>query len=76
MIRVCISTHKEFRKTVKSAKHTFFDDHIADISEKNACPWNLMSWVKEHKNPPSEAIHYNGEPCHELGQLWNTLHST
>ena len=35
-----------------------------------------MDWVKEHKNPPCEAIQHNGQPCHNLDQLWGALHST
>jgi hypothetical protein len=41
---------REFRSTVKKAKHEFFDERIKDTSEKNARPWDLMSWVKERKN--------------------------
>ena len=36
----------------------------------------VCGWIKERKNPPSEAIQFNGEPCHELGQLWGALHGT
>ncbi|KAJ2927540.1 hypothetical protein H1R20_g9555, partial [Candolleomyces eurysporus] len=35
-----------------------------------------MEWVKERKNPPCEAIQFEGQPCHNLGNLWNALHST
>jgi hypothetical protein len=35
-----------------------------------------MAWVKERKNPPCEAIQFNGQPCHELGDLWDALHNT
>jgi hypothetical protein len=34
-----------------------------------------MAWVKERKNPPCKDIQFNGQPCHELGNLWNTLHN-
>ncbi len=33
-------------------------------------------WVKQRKNPPCEAIQKDGEPCHDLEQLWDALHST
>ena len=35
-----------------------------------------MNWIQERKNPPTEAIQHNGEPCVELDQLWEALHST
>ncbi len=35
-----------------------------------------MEWVKQRKNPPCEAIQKDGEPCHDLEQLWDALHST
>ncbi|RXW14702.1 hypothetical protein EST38_g11150 [Candolleomyces aberdarensis] len=28
------------------------------------------------QEPPCEAIQFNGEPCHELGDLWDALHKT
>ena len=49
---------------------------IKDISETDKRPWDLMDWVKERKNPPCEAIQYNGQPCHNLDQLWGALHGT
>jgi len=35
-----------------------------------------MNWINKHKLPAIEAIKYNGQQCLELGDLWNTLHST
>jgi len=35
-----------------------------------------MNWVNKHKLPTIEAIKYNSQQCLELGNLWNTLHST
>ena len=67
-------TRSAFRKATKAAKREFFDDRIKDISETNMRPWDLMDWVKERKNPPCEAIQYNGQPCHELSKLWEALH--
>ena len=34
----------------------------------------LMNWVKKHKLPTIEAIHYNGHPCIELSDLGQALH--
>ncbi|RXW16893.1 hypothetical protein EST38_g8968 [Candolleomyces aberdarensis] len=74
-----VENHKVFRSAVKTAKRKFFDERIEEIATTNKCPWDLMDWVKElkeRKNPPCEAIQFNGEPCHELGNLWDTLHNT
>ena len=65
-----------FKQTVKSAKRAFFDDRISKIANSNKRPWDLMDWVKEHKNPPCEAIQFNGAPCHDMPSLWEALHST
>jgi len=35
-----------------------------------------MEWVKQCKLPACEAIQYNGQSCHEMDNLWNTLHNT
>ena len=32
-------------KATKRAKRKFFDDRIAEISEKTKRPWDLMDWV-------------------------------
>ncbi|KAJ3568088.1 hypothetical protein NP233_g5944 [Leucocoprinus birnbaumii] len=32
--------------------------------------------MKQHNLPVCEAIAYNGEPCHNMGSLWDVLHST
>ncbi|RXW14774.1 hypothetical protein EST38_g11077 [Candolleomyces aberdarensis] len=71
-----VENHKAFRSAVKAAKREFFDERIEEIATTNKHPWDLMDWVKEHKNPPCEAIQFNGEPCHELGDLWDALHNT
>ena len=42
----------------------------------NKRPWDLMDWVKQRKLPAVEAIRYQGEPCHDLPDLWNALHGT
>ena len=69
-------THAAFRRTVKVTCCDFFDERIKDIAESNKRPWDLMDGVKERKNPPCEAIQYNGEPCHDLDKLWDALHGT
>ena len=47
-----------FYSTTRSAKWSFFDDRIAEIASTNKRPWDLMSWVKQHKLPTVEAIRY------------------
>ncbi|KAJ2921827.1 hypothetical protein H1R20_g15264, partial [Candolleomyces eurysporus] len=68
--------HKAFRSAVKATKREFFDKRIEEVATTNKLPWDLMEWVKERKNPPCEAIQFEGQLCHNLGNLWNALHST
>jgi len=35
-----------------------------------------MNWVNKRKLPVIEAIKHNGQQCHNINDLWNTLHST
>jgi len=35
-----------------------------------------MSWVNKHKLPAIETIKYNGQPCLDLEDLWQALHSS
>jgi len=35
-----------------------------------------MNWVNKHNLPVIEAIKYNDQPCLEINDLWQTLHST
>jgi len=63
-----------FRSATRSAKRSFFDNRIAEIVSTNKRPWDLMSWVKQHKLPAVEAIRYQGSPCNTLPDLWNALH--
>ena len=35
-----------------------------------------MSWVKQQKLPVVEAIHFQGQPCNNLPDLWRALHQS
>ena len=35
-----------------------------------------MNWVNKWKLPAPEAIKFNSQPCLELNNLWQVLHST
>jgi len=35
-----------------------------------------MNWVNKCKLLPIEAVKYNGQPCLEIDNLWQTLHLT
>ena len=35
-----------------------------------------MSWVNKHKLPAMEMIKYNSQPCLDLNDLWQALHSS
>ena len=71
-----LGNYKAFRSAVKTAKRKFFDERIEEIAGANKRPWDLMDWVKERKNPPCEAIQFNGQPCHDMDALWDALHNT
>ena len=47
-------------KVTKHAKWKFFDDCIAEISEKTKRPWDLMDWIGLQKMPPMETITFRG----------------
>jgi len=65
-----------FCSTTRSAKRSFFDNRIAEITSTNKHPWDLMSWVKQRKLPAVEAIRYPGLPCNSLPDLWHAHHSS
>ncbi len=75
-----VSREKEdwsaFRRAVREAKRDFFAERMQEVAVTNMRLWDLMEWVKQRKNPPCEAIQKDGEPCHDLEQLWDALHST
>jgi len=65
-----------FRSATRQAKRYFFDNRIAEIASTNKRPWDLMSWVKQRKLPAVEAIHFQGQPCNDLPDLWSALHQS
>jgi len=67
---------KQFKKTVKSTKHIFFDQKIQEISNKARGHWELVNWVKERNLSAVKAIKYNNCSCLEIHDLWNALHFT
>ncbi|CAA7262567.1 unnamed protein product [Cyclocybe aegerita] len=70
-----LADYNKFKKACKDAKHDFFDERIAEIATSHKCLWDLMEWVKQRKLPPCEAIRNGDQPCHDMDDLWDTLHS-
>ncbi|CAA7271388.1 unnamed protein product [Cyclocybe aegerita] len=71
-----LADYNRFKKACKDAKRDFFDERIAEIATSRKRPWDLMEWVKQRKLPPCEAIRNGDQPCHDMDDLWDTLHGT
>jgi len=71
-----LANWKQFKKTVKNTKHSFFDQKIQEILNKTRGLWELINWVRKRNLPTVKAIKYNDCPCLEINDLWHTLHST
>ncbi|CAA7267354.1 unnamed protein product [Cyclocybe aegerita] len=71
-----LADYNKFKKVCKDAKHDFFNERIAEIATSRKRPWDVMEWVKQCKLPPCEAIRNGDQPCHDMDDLWDTLHGT
>jgi len=66
---------KNFKRAVKNAKRSYFDDKIQEITSKRKGPWELTSWINRRRLPATEAIKHNDQLCLSPESLWDTLHS-
>ncbi|CAA7259600.1 unnamed protein product [Cyclocybe aegerita] len=71
-----LADYNKFKKVCKDAKRDFFNECIAEIATSRKRLWDLMELVKQRKLLPCEAIHNGNQPCHDMDDLWDALHST
>ena len=71
-----IEDWKAFWMTIKNTKQSFFDFKIQEIANKKQRSWELISWINKCKLPAIETIKYNSQPCLDLNNLWQALHSS
>ena len=60
---------------IKKTKYNFFNQKIQEIANRKVGSCDLMNWVNKYKLPAVEAIKFNNQPCLEIDDFWNALHS-
>ena len=64
-----LANWKQFKKTVKNTKHSFFDQKIQEILNKTRGLQELINWVRKRNLLTFKAIKYNNCPCLEINDL-------